>query len=171
MRGPPVYSLAFQITALQTEYSLWTRDVEAEILPACRELGIAFVAYSPLGRGFLTGRFASTESLPQDDFRKNHPRFQGENLQKNLEIVKRIEGFAMQKKCTPAQAALAWILAQGSDIIPIPGTKRRKYLEENVAALSVVFTKDELQELSDAIPPGMAAGMRYSERAMSAVDR
>ncbi|MFA6541374.1 MAG: aldo/keto reductase [Bacteroidota bacterium] len=159
------------ITALQTEYSLWTRDVESEILPACRELGITFVAYSPLGRGFLTGKFSSVESLPGDDFRKNHPRFQGENLEKNLLLVKQIEAIAEQKKCTPAQAALAWVLAQGNDIVPIPGTKRRNYLEENIAAVSITFTAEELQRIGDAIPAGSAAGTRYPERSMGAVNR
>ena len=159
------------ITALQTEYSLWTRDVEAKILPTCRELGIAFVAYSPLGRGFLTGRFASTDSLPQDDFRKTHPRFQGENLEKNLTLVHTIKEFADRKKCTPAQAALAWVLAQGDDIIPIPGTKKRHYLEENIKAVSIQFSAEELQQLSEAIPVGAASGPRYPERAMNSVNR
>ena len=159
------------ITALQTEYSLWTRDVESEILPVCRELGISFVAYSPLGRGFLTGKFSSVESLPQDDFRKNHPRFQGENLEKNLLLVKQIEAVAERKKCTPAQAALAWVLAQGNDIVPIPGTKRRSYLEENIAAVSITFTTEELRRIGDAIPAGAAAGTRYPERSMGAVNR
>lgn len=159
------------ITALQTEYSLWTRDVELEILPTCRELGITFVAYSPLGRGFLTGKFSSVESLPHDDFRKNHPRFQGENLEKNLLLVKQIEAIAEQKKCTPAQTALAWVLAQGNDIVPIPGTKRRNYLEENIAAVSITFTTEELRRIGDAIPAGAAAGTRYPERSMGSVNR
>ena len=159
------------ITALQTEYSLWTRDVESEILPTCRELNIAFVAYSPLGRGFLTGRFPSTDSLPQDDFRKNHPRFHGGNLEKNLHIVASIKEFADKKRCTPAQCALAWVLAQGNDIIPIPGTKKRTYLEENIKAISVRFSEEEMQQLNEAIPPGAAAGPRYPERAMIAVNR
>ena len=121
------------ISALQTEYSLWTRDLEEEILPACRELGIGFVAYSPLGRGFLTGEIQKHEDLPADDYRRSSPRFQGENFHRNLELVDRIQTLAMQKRCTPSQLALAWVLAQGEDIVPIPGTKRRTYLEENVA--------------------------------------
>jgi aryl-alcohol dehydrogenase-like predicted oxidoreductase len=132
------------ISALQTEYSLWTRDVEAEILPVCRELGIGFVAYSPLGRGFLTAKFKKAEDLPPGDWRRNSPRFQGENFERNLELVERIEALAMRKKCTAAQLALGWLLAQGDDIVPIPGTKRRKYLEENVAALNVELTPAEI---------------------------
>src|SRR5689334_18256576 len=132
------------IAALQTEYSLWTRDPEDEILPACRELGVGFVAYSPLGRGFLTGRFKSIDDLPPDDYRRESPRFQGENFQKNLDLVTRVEGIARRKKCTPSQLALAWVLAQGDDIVPIPGTKQRKYLEENVRALEVELTPNDL---------------------------
>jgi len=160
-----------QITALQTEYSLWTRDVETEILPVCRELGITFIAYSPLGRGFLTGKFSSVDSIPEGDTRRTNPRFQEENLQKNLEIVKHIEEIAAQKKCTPAQAALAWILAQGTEIVPIPGTKRRKYLEENIGALSIRFSHDELRQIGEAIPAGAAAGTRYPEKGMRGVNR
>lgn len=159
------------IAALQTEYSLWTRDAEAEVLPTCRELGITFVAYSPLGRGFLTGRFTSTGSIPADDYRHNHPRFTGENMEKNLQLVKRIEALAAQKGCTSAQAALAWVMAQGKEIVPIPGTKRRKYLDENLHAAEISFTPDELSSFNDAIPVGAAAGTRYPERAMGALHR
>ncbi|HET7625994.1 MAG TPA: aldo/keto reductase [Verrucomicrobiae bacterium] len=159
------------ITALQTEYSLWTRDVETEVLPTCRELGIGFVPYSPLGRGFLTGKIQRTDDLPANDWRRRGPRFQGENLQKNLEIVRRIETLAARKKCTPAQLALAWVLAQGEDIVPIPGTKRRTYLEENVASLSIELAPDDLAELNDAAPAGIAAGERYPEQSMKAVNR
>src|SRR5271156_146847 len=133
------------ITALQTEYSLWTRDPEAEILATCRELGIGFVAYSPLGRGFLTGQFKKFDDLPADDYRRFSPRFQGENFQKNLDLVRRVEEIAREKKCTASQLALAWVLAQGDDIVPIPGTKRRKYLEENVAASAVTLSPSELK--------------------------
>src|SRR5271157_3982520 len=159
------------ISALQTEYSLWTRDVEAEILPVCRELGIGFVAYSPLGRGFLTARFEKAGDLPPGDWRGNSPRFQGENFERNRELVERIESLAMRKKCTAAQLALGWLLAQGGDIVPIPGTKRRKYLEENVAVLNVELTPEEIKEISAAIPPGAATGMRYPEASMQAVNR
>ncbi len=160
-----------QITALQTEYSLWTRDVEEEILPVCRELGVGFVAYSPLGRGFLTGRFATQESLSPDDFRHTHPRFQGENFTKNLEIVEKIKKFAEEKHCTAAQLALAWVLAQGNDIAPIPGTKQRKYLEENIGALEVELSRADLDRMNEILPPDSAAGMRYNERAMKGVNR
>ena len=159
------------ITALQTEYSLWTRDVEDEILPTCRELGIGFVAYSPLGRGFLTGRFKRFEDLPADDYRRKSPRFQGENFQRNLDLVARIESLAEEKGCTPSQLALAWLLARGEDIVPIPGTKRRRYLEENVGALDVTLTAEELQEIDEIAPKGVAAGARYHEAAMRAVNR
>ena len=158
------------ISALQTEYSLWSRDAEAEILPTCRELGIGFVAYSPLGRGFLTGAFQKFEDLPPDDWRRNHPRFQGENFAKNLELVRQIEGLAAEQGCTPAQLALAWVHAQGKDIVPIPGTKRRRYLEENVAALAVRLAPDDLRRLDTVLPPGVAAGPRYPEAAMRAVN-
>jgi aryl-alcohol dehydrogenase-like predicted oxidoreductase len=159
-----------QITALQTEYSLWTRDVETDILPACRELGIGFVPYSPLGRGFLTGAIKSLEVLDQTDFRRNNPRFQGENMEKNLRLVGEIEKIAGEKKCTPAQLALAWVLAQGKDIAPIPGTKRIKYLEENVAAESVKLTAEDLKRIDRVAPPGVAAGLRYPEAAMKSVN-
>jgi len=159
------------ITALQTEYSLWSRDPENEILPTCRELGIGFVAYSPLGRGFLTGQFQHFEDLPAEDYRRNTPRFQGENFQKNLDLVRRVEEVAKEKRCKPSQLALAWVLAQGNDIVPIPGTKRRKYLEENVGALEVRLTEEDLQRINDAFPTGAAAGSRYTEQMMSAVDR
>jgi aryl-alcohol dehydrogenase-like predicted oxidoreductase len=159
------------ITALQTEYSLWSRDVEDEILPTCRELGIGFVAYSPLGRGFLTGRFRSFDDLPADDYRRNQPRFQGENFQKNLDLVARIEEIAREKGCTPSQLALAWVLAQGDDIVPIPGTKRVKYLEENVGALDVELTPEDLRRMDEVAPKGAAAGTRYPEAGMRTVNR
>jgi len=159
------------ITALQTEYSLWSREPEDGLLDACRELGIGFVPYSPLGRGFLTGQIKSYEDLAPDDSRRNGPRFQGENFQKNLELVKRIKEIAAEKGCTPAQLALAWVLAQGKDIAPIPGTKRRKYLEENVGALEVRLTADDLRRIDEIAPKGVAAGDRYPEAAMKAVNR
>ncbi len=159
------------ITALQTEYSLWSREPEDGLLDACRELGIGFVPYSPLGRGFLTGQIKSYEDLAPDDARRNGPRFQGENFQKNLELVKRIKEIAAEKGCTPAQLALAWVLAQGEDIVPIPGTKRRKYLEENVGALDVHLTADDLRRIDKIAPKGVAAGARYPEAAMKAVNR
>jgi aryl-alcohol dehydrogenase-like predicted oxidoreductase len=162
---------AHPISALQTEYSLWTRDVEAEIRPVCRELGIGFVAYSPLGRGFLTAKFKKADDLPPGDWRRNSPRFQGENFERNRELVERIEALARRKKCTAAQLALGWVLAQGDDIVPIPGTKRRKYLEENVAALNIELTPADLEEISAAAPPGAAAGMRYPEASMQSVNR
>ena len=161
---------AHPITALQSEYSLWSRDPEDEILPTCRELGIGFVPYSPLGRGFLTGRFQKPEDLPADDYRRNHPRFQGENFRKNLDLVKKVEEIARVKGCTPGQLALAWVLAQGKDVVPIPGTKRRKYLEENVAALEVKLTAKDLPRIDGVSPKGAAAGSRYPERAMNAVN-
>ncbi|WP_210488642.1 aldo/keto reductase [Rufibacter aurantiacus] len=150
------------ISALQTEYSLWSRDVEDEILPACRELGIGFVPYSPLGRGFLTGQFKTLEDIPEDDYRRHSPRFQGENFQKNLDLVQKIEEMASKKGCSASQLALAWLLAQGEDIVPIPGTKRRKYLEENVGALQVSLTMEELEEIEFIAPKGVAAGQRYA---------
>jgi aryl-alcohol dehydrogenase-like predicted oxidoreductase len=159
------------ISALQTEYSLWTRDVESEILPACRELGVGFVPYSPLGRGFLTASFTSPDELAPDDWRRKSPRFQGENFARNLELASKIKRLAGRKDCTPAQLALAWVLAQGDDIVPIPGTKRRKYLEENIGALEVSLSAADLQEINAALPPGAAAGMRYPEQAMQAVNR
>jgi aryl-alcohol dehydrogenase-like predicted oxidoreductase len=158
------------ISALQTEYSLWSRDPEDEILPTCRELGVGFVAYSPLGRGFLTGRFAKPEDLPVDDWRRNHPRFQGENFQRNLDLVRRIEAIAREKGCTPGQLALAWVHAQGRDVVPIPGTKRRRYLEENVAALGIALSGDDLRRIDAVAPKGAAAGARYPEAAMRAVN-
>jgi len=154
------------IAALQTEYSLWCREPEAEILPACRELGIGFVAYSPLGRGFLTGRIRSLDDLEAGDFRRNNPRFQGENLERNLAIVERISQIAAEKQCTPAQLALAWLLALGDDIVPIAGTRRRKYLDENTAALSVTLTPADMARLDQAAPVGVTAGERYSPQAM-----
>ena len=159
------------ISALQTEYSLWSRDPEDEIFPVVRELGIGFVAYSPLGRGFLTGRFRSIEDLPADDYRRHSPRFQGDNFRKNLELVTRIEGMAREKRCAPSQLALAWVLAQGEDIVPIPGTKRVKYLEENAAAMDVRLGREELAELDAIAPPGVAAGERYPASMMSALGR
>jgi len=158
------------ITALQTEYSLWSRDPESEILPTCRELGVGFVAYSPLGRGFLTGQFKRFEDLPADDYRRDTPRFQGENFQRNLDLVRRVEEIAKEKHCKPSQLALAWVLAQGKDILPIPGTKRRKYIEENVGALEVQLTKEDLQRINDVFPTGAAAGPRYPEQMMKAVN-
>jgi aryl-alcohol dehydrogenase-like predicted oxidoreductase len=159
------------ITALQTEYSLWTRDPEAEILPTCRELGIGFVAYSPLGRGFLTGRFQRFEDLPEDDYRRFSPRFQGENFQKNLDLVERVKDIAEEKSCTPSQLALAWVLSQGDDIVPIPGTKHRQYLEENVGALKVELTSEDLQRINEVFPYGAASGMRYPEHMMEKVNQ
>jgi len=159
------------IAALQTEYSLWTRDPENGILDTCRELGIGFVAYSPLGRGFLTGQFRRFEDLPADDYRRNSPRFQGENFQKNLDLVRRVEELAREKGCKPSQLALAWVLAQGDDIVPIPGTKRRKYLEENVGALQVKLSKDDLRRIDEVFPPEAAAGERYPEHVMALVER
>jgi len=159
------------IAALQTEYSLWTRDPEDEVLPTTRELGIAFVAYSPLGRGFLTGQIKRFEDFAPDDYRRNSPRFQGENFQKNLELVRRVEEIASEKKCTPSQLALAWLLAQGGDILPIPGTKRRKYLEENAGALQVKLGADDLRRIDEVTPHGAAAGTRYPQAAMAMVNR
>ena len=158
------------IAALQTEYSLWTRDPEPEILATCRELGIGFVAYSPLGRGFLTGQFKKFEDLAGDDYRRFSPRFQGENFQKNLDLVKEVEEMARAKKCQPSQLALAWVLAQGDDIVPIPGTKRRKYLEENAAVVDLKLTADDLGRLNEVFPSGAAAGLRYPEHMMNLVN-
>jgi aryl-alcohol dehydrogenase-like predicted oxidoreductase len=159
------------IAALQTEYSLWTRDVETEILPTVRELGIGFVAYSPLGRGFLTGRYRAVTDLADDDFRRLSPRFAGDNLAANLAIVRRVEEIARAAGVTPGQLALAWVLAQGEDVVPIPGTKRLAYLAENAAAAAVALTADDLARLDRAAPPGAAAGLRYPEWAMAAIDR
>lgn len=158
------------IAALQTEYSLWSRDPEDEILAACRALGIGFVAYSPLGRGFLTGQFKSFDDLAADDYRRHSPRFQGENFDKNLELVKRIQEIAAERGCTASQLALAWVLAQGEDLIPIPGTKRRTYLEENLDALNIELTAEDLQRINDVAPQGVAAGTRYPEAMMSFVN-
>jgi aryl-alcohol dehydrogenase-like predicted oxidoreductase len=157
------------ITALQTEYSLWSRDPEDQILPIVRELGIGFVPYSPLGRGFLTGQIKSIDDLAADDFRRMSPRFQGGNFQKNLDLVREIETMAREKGCAPSQLALAWVLAQGQDIVPIPGTKRRRYLEENAGALEVTLTKEDLARIDRIIPPGAAAGTRYPEPGMKMV--
>jgi len=151
------------IAALQTEYSLWSRDPEDEILPTLRELGIGFVPYSPLGRGFLTGRFRSADDLPEGDFRRVNPRFEGENLERNLELVERVEEIAAEKDVSAGQLALAWVLAQGDDVAPIPGTKHRHYLEENVAALEVELTDEDLRRLDEAAPKGVAAGDRYAD--------
>lgn len=159
-----------RITALQTEYSLWTRDPEDEVLPLCRELGIGFVAYSPLGRGFLTGRFRTFEDLPEDDYRRNSPRFQGDNFQKNLDLVQRVEEIARRKRCTPAQLALAWLLAQGDDIVPIPGTKQRRYLDENLHSLEIELTPEDLEEIEEVAPKGAASGERYHEAGMRTIN-
>jgi aryl-alcohol dehydrogenase-like predicted oxidoreductase len=156
------------ISALQSEYSLWSRDVEQQVLPAVRDLGIGFVAYSPLGRGFLTGRFTSPDDLSEEDFRHHHPRFQGENFERNLGIVERVRSIAEDKDVTPAQLALAWVLHQGEDLVPIPGTKRRRYLEENLAATEVRLSADDLRRLDEAAPPGGTAGDRYAD--MSTVE-
>ena len=158
------------ISALQTEYSLWTRDPEDEILPTCRKLGIGFVPYSPLGRGWLTGKIRKPEDLAADDWRHNHPRFQGENFQKNLNLVARVERVALDKGCTPSQIALAWLLAQGPDIVPIPGTKRRTYLEENVGAADLTLKDSDLRRIAEVAPRGVAAGARYSEAAMRTIN-
>jgi aryl-alcohol dehydrogenase-like predicted oxidoreductase len=157
------------LTALQSEYSLWTRDVEAEIVPTCRELGIGFVAYSPLGRGFLSGRFRSPDELGDGDFRSNYPRLQGENLERNRRLAELVDEFASEKKCTPAQLALAWVLSRGDEVVPIPGTKRRTYVEQNAGAIDVELTDDDLARLDAAFPPGVAAGDRYAS--MAAIDR
>lgn len=158
------------IAALQTEYSLWSRDAEAELLPTVRELGIGYVAYSPLGRGFLTGRFRSPADFPDDDYRRFHPRFTGENFEKNIALVREIEAMAAEKGCTAAQLALAWVLAQGEDIVPIPGTRRRKYLAQNIAALDVQLTTAELERLDAILPPGAASGPRYHEAGMATIN-
>jgi aryl-alcohol dehydrogenase-like predicted oxidoreductase len=158
------------IAALQTEYSLWSRDPEEEILATCRELGIGFVAYSPLGRGFLTGQFKRFEDLAADDYRRLSPRFQGENFQRNLDLVEEVEEIAREKRCQSSQLALAWVLAQGDDIVPIPGTKRRKYLEENAAAVNLNLTADDLRRLGDVFPSGAASGQRYPEHMMGLIN-
>ncbi len=158
-----------RMAALQMEYSLWTRDPEDELLPLCRELGIGFVAYSPLGRGFLTGRFKTVDDLEANDYRRRTPRFQGENFQKNLQLVERIHQVAAGKRCSPAQLALAWVLAQGDDVVPIPGTKRRKYLDENLGALDVQLTAGELARMNEIAPRGATAGERYHPEGMKRV--
>lgn len=159
------------ITALQSEYSLWSREPEDEIFATCRELGIGFVAYSPLGRGFLTGQIKRFEDFPPDDYRRNSPRFQGGNLEKNLELVGKIGEIAGKKGCTPSQLALAWVLAQGEDIVPIPGTKRRQYLQENAAAADIVLTPEDLRQINEVAPQGAAAGARYPQEMMNLVAR
>lgn len=159
------------ITALQSEYSLWTRDPEDEVLQTCRELGIGFVPYSPLGRGFLTGQIKRFEDLAEDDYRRHSPRFEGENFQRNLDLVQRVGEIAREKHCSPAQLALAWVLAQGEDIVPIPGTKRRKYLQENVGALDVYLTTADLARINEVAPKGAFAGERYPAAAMASVNR
>ena len=159
------------ITALQTEYSLWTRDPEREVLATCRELGVGFVAYSPLGRGFLTGQLQRFEDFAPDDYRRTSPRFQGENFAKNLAIVERLREFAQKKNCSPAQLALRWVLEQGDDVVPIPGTKRRRYIDENLGALEVKVTAEELRALDEIFPPDAAAGTRYPEAMMAALNR
>jgi aryl-alcohol dehydrogenase-like predicted oxidoreductase len=159
------------ITAVQTELSLWSREAEGEVLPTVRELGIGYVAYSPLGRGFLTGQFKTPDDFPEGDFRKNHPRFQGENFEKNIALVREVEKMAEAKGCTTAQLALAWVLAQGQDIVPIPGTKHVKYLDQNIGALEVEISDDELRRLDEILPAGAAAGERYHAQGMAAVNR
>ena len=158
------------IAALQTEYSLWTRDPEAEVIPTCRELGVTFVAYSPLGRGFLTGKIQSLDDLAPNDWRRRNPRFEEQNLQRNLDLAKRVESLARDKKCTPAQLALAWLLAQGYDIVPIPGTKRQKYLEENIAAAGIRLSAEDLARIEKVAPRGVAAGQRYPDEGMRRVN-
>jgi aryl-alcohol dehydrogenase-like predicted oxidoreductase len=160
-----------RVAALQTEYSLWSRDPEQNLLSTVRELGIGFVPYSPLGRGFLTGRFRSLDDLPPDDWRRNNPRFQGENFAKNLRLVAEIETLAREKSATASQVALAWVLAQGEDIVPIPGTKRRGYLEENVGAVDVKLSAADLQRINEILPPGAAAGPRYPEAVLANLGR
>ncbi|HET7234747.1 MAG TPA: aldo/keto reductase [Longimicrobium sp.] len=159
------------VTALQSEYSLWSRDIEDDIIPAIRELGIGLVAYSPLGRGFLTGRFTSPDDFAADDFRRSSPRFQGENFQKNLDLVRHIEALAAEKGCTASQLALAWVMARGEDIVPIPGTKRRRYLEENAAASEVRLSADDMARIEEIAPKGVAAGTRYPAAAMASIGR
>ncbi|NJL46188.1 MAG: aldo/keto reductase [Leptolyngbyaceae cyanobacterium SM2_5_2] len=172
--GPETLRRAVQIhpiAMLQTEYSLWTREPEQDVLPVCRELGTSLVAYSPLGRGFLTGTFQSPDNFPPDDFRRYNPRFQGENFYRNLELVEKVKEIAVQKNCTPAQLALAWLLAKGEDIIPIPGTKRQARLVENVGAVELVLSADEMQQIESIVPIGSAAGTRYPEAIMHTVNR
>jgi len=159
------------IAALQTEYSLWSREPEGEILGTCRQLGIGFVAYSPLGRGFLTGRFKTQEDIPPDDWRRHHPRFEGENFKRNLHLAETVRQIAEEIACAPAQLALAWVLAQGQDIVPIPGTKHPRYLEENIGALNVHLTDEQLRRLDEAFPVGVPAGERYPEQGMRTINR
>ncbi|MEP7131412.1 MAG: aldo/keto reductase [Sphingomicrobium sp.] len=159
------------ITAVQTELSLWSRDAEAEVLPTVRELGIGYVAYSPLGRGFLTGQIKSPDDFAEDDFRKNHPRFQGENFEKNIQLVREVEAMARDKGCTTAQLALAWVLAKGDDVVPIPGTRHVNYLDDNIRALEVKLSEDEVKRLDEILPPGAAAGDRYHARGMETINR
>lgn len=161
----------YPIASVQTEYSLWSRDPEDDILAVCRQLGIGFLAYSPLGRGFLTGQIKRFEDLAADDFRRASPRFQGDNFQKNLDLVAQVEAIAKEKGITASQLALAWVLAQGDFIVPIPGTKRRRYLEENAGAEGVVLTQDDRRRLDEVIPKGAAAGTRYAEIGMKFVNR
>jgi aryl-alcohol dehydrogenase-like predicted oxidoreductase len=158
------------ISALQTEYSLWTRDPEGDILDTCRDLRIGFVAYSPLGRGFLTGRFRRPDDLAPDDFRRGHPRFQAGNFEENLRLVRRVEDVAREKQCTPGQLAIAWVLAQGAEMVPIPGTKRRKYLEENAASLRIRLSPDDLRRIDSAAPKGATAGQRYPDGGMRTIN-
>jgi aryl-alcohol dehydrogenase-like predicted oxidoreductase len=155
------------ITAVQSELSLWSRDAEAEVLPTVRDLGIGFVAYSPLGRGFLTGQIKSPDDFAEDDFRRTNPRFQGDNFDKNIQLVREVEKMAREKGCTTAQLALAWVLAQGEDILPIPGTRHVRYLDENIGALDVKLTPEDMKRLDEILPPGAAAGQRYPERSMA----
>lgn len=164
-------SAVHPITAVQSEYSLWTRDPEGGVLDTCRELGVGFVPYSPLGRGFLTGQIRRPDDFAPDDFRRHNPRFQGENFQKNLDLVAEVEAIAASKGCTPGQLALAWVLAQGEDVVPIPGTKRVRYLQENLGALDVTLDADDLARIDAAIPPGAAAGTRYPAETMGSVNR
>jgi aryl-alcohol dehydrogenase-like predicted oxidoreductase len=159
------------ISALQTEYSLWSREPEDELITLCRELGITFVPYSPLGRGFLTGRFKSPDDFEAGDWRRNNPRFQGENFQRNLDLVGRIEEIAREKSCTPSQLALAWVLAQGEDMIPIPGSSHRNHLEENLASIEISLSADDLKRIDEVAPKGVAAGERYSEGGMKVINR
>jgi aryl-alcohol dehydrogenase-like predicted oxidoreductase len=160
-----------RITALQTEYSLWSRDVEEEILPTIRELGVGFVAYSPLGRGFLSGKYRTPDDIPDDDYRKHHPRFQGDNFYRNLELVKRVEEIAREKKVTPSQLALAWVLSRGKDVVAIPGTKHPKYAEENAGAAAVTLSADDLRRIEQAAPRGGTAGDRYAPQGMRTINR
>jgi aryl-alcohol dehydrogenase-like predicted oxidoreductase len=163
-------SRVHSVAALQTEYSLWSRDPEGEILKTCRQLGIGFVAYSPLGRGFLTGRFKTQDDISQDDWRRHHPRFEGENFKRNLHLAETVRQIAKEIACTPAQLALAWVLAQGQDIVPIPGTKHTRYLEENLEALHVHLTDEYLRRLDEAFPMGVSAGERYHEQGMRSIN-